>query len=87
MNEAKLVVKAMVFIFATIALLGIVSSVLAPAPQIPPCMEDVVLVGVGEFEHGLWTRYVCGPAVDDYCVNQVWLDNEDVLCIGMGKGF
>ena len=33
---------------------------------LPQCQEDVVLVGVGDFEHGRWTSYECGPAVDDY---------------------
>jgi len=34
--------------------------------RIPLCPEDAVLIGVGEFEHRVWTAYVCGPAVDDY---------------------
>ena len=34
---------------------------------LPSCPEDSVLVGAGEFEStGLWDRYECGPAVDDY---------------------
>ena len=33
---------------------------------IPQCHEDVVLVGVGQFENGRWDSYICGPAVDDY---------------------
>lgn len=33
---------------------------------LPQCAEDVVLVGVGDFENGRWSSYVCGPAVDDY---------------------
>ena len=33
---------------------------------IPQCAEDVVLVGIGDFEDGRWTSYICGPAVDDY---------------------
>ncbi len=33
---------------------------------VPKCQEDVVLVGYGGFERGVWTRYECGPAVDDY---------------------
>ncbi len=33
---------------------------------IPQCHEDVVLVGVGDFENGRWDSYICGPAVDDY---------------------
>ncbi len=32
----------------------------------PQCQEDVVLVGIGDFEDGRWDSYICGPAVDDY---------------------
>lgn len=32
---------------------------------LPPCTEDVVLLGTGDFEAGRWSSYVCGPAVDD----------------------
>jgi hypothetical protein len=35
---------------------------------IPRCAEDVVVVGVGQFDDGLWTQYVCGPALDDFGV-------------------
>ena len=34
--------------------------------SIPQCHEDVVLVGVGDFENGRWSSYACGPAVDDF---------------------
>ncbi len=34
--------------------------------SVPQCHEDVVLVGVGDFENGRWDSYICGPAVDDY---------------------
>ncbi len=86
MKEALLVGKAFLGVIMVIAVLGLVAQALAPS-LIPSCAEDTVLVGVGEFDQGRWTRYVCGPAVDDYCANQVWLDNEDVLCIGMGEGY
>jgi hypothetical protein len=35
--------------------------------QVPGCQEDSVLVGVGSFDgsSGQWSRYECGPAVDD----------------------
>ena len=33
---------------------------------IPQCYEDVVLVGIGDFENGRWDSYICGPAVDDF---------------------
>jgi len=35
-------------------------------PAIPTCEEDVVLVGVGNFEDGRYDAYICGPAMDDY---------------------
>lgn len=37
-----------------------------PKPSIPRCQEDAVLMGVDDFHDGRWTRYVCGPSVDDY---------------------
>ena len=39
---------------------------------IPQCQEDAVLVGVGDFENGRWTRYVCGPALDDCTAVKQW---------------
>jgi hypothetical protein len=33
---------------------------------IPACQEDAVLLGVGQFNHGHWDAYTCGPARDDY---------------------
>ena len=33
---------------------------------IPPCAEDVVLIGTGDFVNGRWSSYECGPAWDDY---------------------
>lgn len=33
---------------------------------VPACEEDAVLIGAGDFEHGRWSAYECGPAVDDY---------------------
>jgi hypothetical protein len=35
-------------------------------PQIPACMEDAVVIGFGDFDHGRWSEYTCGPALDDY---------------------
>lgn len=35
-------------------------------PRTPQCAEDVVLVGVGEFNDGRYSAYECGPAFDDY---------------------
>jgi hypothetical protein len=34
--------------------------------QPPPCPEDAVLLGVGNYEDGRWDAYWCGPARDDY---------------------
>lgn len=36
--------------------------------SVPQCQEDVVLVGVGDFNKGRWTSYECGPAVDDFAL-------------------
>ena len=32
----------------------------------PRCQEDVVIIGYGQFDNGIWSDYGCGPAVDDY---------------------
>lgn len=32
----------------------------------PTCPEDEVLVGVGTFDHGRWSKYICGPSLDDW---------------------
>ena len=34
--------------------------------RLPPCQEDAILLGWGEFEDGYWQYYGCGPSVDDY---------------------
>ena len=47
------------------ALIGL-SGGSALSRPVPACPEDAVLLGVGDFEAGRWTGYVCGPAVDDY---------------------
>ena len=33
---------------------------------IPPCAEDVVLIGTGDFVNGRWSSYQCGTALDDW---------------------
>lgn len=38
----------------------------SPVRYIPRCAEDAVLIGAGAFVNGRWSRYRCGPAVDDY---------------------
>lgn len=37
-----------------------------PATVMPQCREDAVVVGVGDFDDGRWSEYVCGPAFDDF---------------------
>ena len=32
----------------------------------PQCYEDAVIVGIGDFEDGLWSEYICGPSLDDF---------------------
>lgn len=39
-------------------------------PRVPACAEDTVIVGTGDFEHGHWTTYTCGPALDDLAATQ-----------------
>jgi hypothetical protein len=55
---------------ATLAMLALFAAVqlgahVARVEAIPPCAEDVVIIGVGSFEDGRWTAYACGPAADD----------------------
>ncbi len=52
-------------ILALAALLGGSSAALVSDPM-PRCAEDQSIIGAGEFEAGRWTRYECGPSVDDY---------------------
>ena len=35
----------------------------------PRCQEDVVIIGYGQFDDGIWSDYGCGPAVDNYKEN------------------
>jgi len=39
---------------------------------VPQCHEDVVLVGIGDFDNGRWDKYVCGPALDDCLASKQW---------------
>ena len=32
---------------------------------VPQCAEDATIIGVGSFDNGRWSKYECGPAVDD----------------------
>ncbi len=57
----------MALVFALV-FLGACTITIQPAPQIAQCPEDSVLVGLGDFDHGRYERYVCGPAMDDYAV-------------------
>ena len=41
--------------------------VIGASPMLPRCEEDVVVVGMGHFVNGRWSRYVCGPSLDDFC--------------------
>ena len=64
MSRAEKITKAL--LIALVLLTLILQANLRSRPTIPTCQEDVVLVGVGDFEHGQWTAYECGPAVDDF---------------------
>ena len=37
-----------------------------PNIEVPTCPEDAVLVGTGSYSYNKWTKYYCGPSVDDY---------------------
>jgi hypothetical protein len=52
----------------------------------PRCSEDVVVIGQGDYNDGLWTSYTCGPAVDDYVSSfpTISLCHEDVVLVGQG---
>ncbi len=56
------VVVALAFVVIVIGLAQYLESLVI----IPQCHEDVVLVGIGDFENGRWDSYTCGPAVDDF---------------------
>ena len=49
----KALVAAVLILAALIGFAG------QSSPALPHCYEDQVLVGVGQFEHGYWTDYVC----------------------------
>lgn len=55
------------FVAMTIAL-SLVMSGQTAMRVVPACQEDSVLIGNGQFTNGYWSRYECGPAVDDYIV-------------------
>jgi hypothetical protein len=55
---------------ATLAMLALFAAIqlgahVARAEAIPTCAEDVVIIGIGDYEAGRWSAYVCGPAADD----------------------
>ena len=56
------------YVAAALALafcVGLTAGRMDPEPM-PRCVEDVVIVGTGDFENGRWDAYTCGPAADDY---------------------
>lgn len=55
-----------IFAFTLALLLSIGSCCSADTSSVSACAEDVVLIGVGDFENGRWSHYQCGPALDDY---------------------
>jgi len=60
--------KSMLYLLVVLIIAGLLmglvwASTLRPAN---PCYEDSVLIGMGSFENGRWTFYVCGPAIDDF---------------------
>lgn len=53
-------------VWIVLVLALIAALVLTEAPALPRCEEDAVIVGAGDFTAGLWSEYVCGPALDDF---------------------
>lgn len=72
---AALVVLLVVMVASTLTL------AVAWARMVPRCAEDVVLVGVGSFDgrSGRWSRYECGPAVDDYASTQFDVNADGLI--------
>lgn len=52
--------------FALAIMLGARAGGAVVEGSLPRCPEDAVLVGTGDFEHGRYATYACGPAMDDY---------------------
>src|SRR3990167_5417515 len=36
------------------------------SPPLPTCQEDQVLIGTGNFNNDRWSKYKCGPALDNF---------------------
>ena len=53
--------------FALLASIVFASSVQGE-PDMPRCEEDATLIGApgASFMDGRWSKYACGPSVDDY---------------------
>lgn len=54
--------------YAALLALGIALGMWLDGPVVPTCVEDVVVLGTGNFDNGVWDRYVCGPALDDFVI-------------------
>jgi hypothetical protein len=63
--KRRVFILALLAIWALGALALTAPSNAAHTVAIPVCEEDAVLVGAGDFIDGTWSRYECGPAVDD----------------------
>lgn len=61
--------RGFVFVLGLLELAVVILAVaLSMQPEVPMCQEDQVLIGIGNFDHGRWEAYMCGPAVDDFAV-------------------
>ena len=72
-QEDDMTKKEYLFTFACAGIIFIVCIIVAVRlgdllmqPHIPQCHEDAVIVGIGDFEDGKWSEYVCGPSLDDF---------------------
>lgn len=59
----RIVVAFIIMFFATIIAAYVFGG---HAPVLPRCHEDQVIVGIGQFDDGLWSEYQCGPSLDDW---------------------
>jgi len=62
--KMKLLYAATLLVLLLLILAFVVALPLLADP-LPYCNEDEAIMGIGEFENGRWSAYVCGPALDN----------------------
>ena len=63
--KMKLLYAATLLVLILIILAFVVAIPLLAVDTMPYCSEDEAIMGIGEFENGRWSAYVCGPALDN----------------------